>query len=176
MLDVTRTAMPGIGLSIPQLIERKAEPYVAFRIGGKMSELPQFAPPYIDRTREWLRTHGVEPGGAAFFRYHSFNHDGTVELEVGRTTPERVAAEDGVVSGELPAGRYACATCTGPYDRLYDAFCMLNGWISARELVADRKQGGSGVGIACQLEIYRIGPMDVSDPAQLQTDILIKLT
>ncbi|MCG6857892.1 MAG: GyrI-like domain-containing protein [Salaquimonas sp.] len=174
MLPVTETAMPGIGLSIPQVIEREAEPCLAFRTGGAMTDLPQFAPPYFGKLHEWMASHGVT-AGTHFFRYHRFGNDGGVELDVGSTVNHPVEASGGVIADEIPAGRYAFATYTGPYDRLHDAFCMLNGWIGARSLKADAQHEPDGHRPACQLEIYRIGPMDRDDPAKFETDILIKL-
>jgi DNA gyrase inhibitor GyrI len=174
MLAVTETAMDGIGLSIPHVVERPATPSLAYRISGKMSELPQFAPPYFGKLHEWMTSHGVAPG-LHFFRYRRFGNDGDVELDVGNAIAVTVDASDGVTADPIPAGRYAFATYTGPYDRLYDAFAMLNGWISARGLKADARSGPDGQHMACQIEFYRISPRDTPDPARHETDILIKL-
>ena len=85
------------------------------------------------------------------------------------------AGSGGVVADAIPAGRYACATYTGPYDRLYDAFLMLNGWMRGRGLEPDARHDHAGEQLACQLEIYRVTPMEEKDPARLVTELLIKL-
>ena len=41
MLAATETAMPGVGLSIPQVVEREATPYLAIKASGAMRDLPQ---------------------------------------------------------------------------------------------------------------------------------------
>lgn len=174
MLPVTETALPGAGLSIPQVIEREAEAYLACRAGGAMRDLPRFAPPHFARLHEWMAGRGIRPG-AGFFRYRRFGGDGGVELDVGNLVDRAIEPADGVVADELPAGRYAFATYRGPYDRLYDATCMLHGWIRARGLAPVETRNVDGVAPGCQLEIYRVGPMDADDPSGYETDLYIQI-
>ncbi len=184
MLPVTETALPGIDLSIPQVIERDAEPYLAFCAAGAMRDLPQFAPPLLPKLHAWMAGRGMAPG-PTLFRYRSFSHDGGVELDVGALTVGKLTGgeqagspqtdSEEVVAGELPAGRYAFATYAGPYDRLYDAFCMLNGWFRARGLSAVENASGSGHAPGGQFEIYRVGPSDTDDPVRYRTDLFILL-
>ncbi|MCU0790909.1 MAG: hypothetical protein MUE79_07655, partial [Nitratireductor sp.] len=61
MLDVTRTGMRGIGLSIPQVIERSGEPYLAIAVKGPMASLPQFAPPKFGELHQWMAERGIAP-------------------------------------------------------------------------------------------------------------------
>ncbi|GIL03284.1 MAG: DNA gyrase inhibitor [Alphaproteobacteria bacterium] len=170
MLAITETAMPGIGLSIPAVIEREAVPYLAIRASGPMRELVRFAPPVFHRLHGWMREHGVA-GRDGFFRYRRFGADGTVELDVGTTTAAAASGGGEVIADMLPAGRYAAATYAGPYDRLYDAFAMLNGWMAARGLAAARAGGEIG----CQVEIYRVSPAQTEDASKWETDILVLL-
>lgn len=175
MLDVTNTAHEGAGLSTPCVIDRAAQPYVALPAAGSMAELPRFAPQRLPELHEWMRDNAVVSGMEGFFRYREFGNDGSVRLEVGTTTPGPVAASGEVIADALPAGRYAFATHTGSYDRLYDAFLMLDGWIRGRGLTPDGERGPEGVRPACQIEIYRVSPMDTDDAGQWQTDLLVKL-
>ena len=48
---------------------------------------------------------------------------------------------------------------------------MLEGWMRGRGLEPAGEPGEP----ACQLEIYRVSPMDESDPAKLVTELLVKL-
>jgi effector-binding domain-containing protein len=171
MLAVTQTGMAGIGLSIPQLIERDGEPYLAVAASGPMTDLPTFAPPKFGELHTFMGERGIAPAGPGFFRYRSFDDKGNVTLEAGSPVAAGTAGGGRVTSGVLPAGRYVAATYTGPYDRLYDAFLMLNGWMRGRGLEPDGKPGEPG----CQLEIYRVTPMDEADSARLVTELLIKL-
>ena len=117
MLSVDRTALDGAGLSIPGLVNRKAEPYLAIPAKGPMMDLPNFAPPLFPRLHQWMTERNVQSGMSAFFRYRCFSGP-DVELEIGTTTREPAAGGGEVIAGELPAGRYAHAVHTGPYDRL----------------------------------------------------------
>ena len=68
------------------------------------------------------------------------------------------------------------ATLTGPYDRLYDAFCMVSGWLRGRGLSVDEVCSSGSRFPAAQAEIYRITAVDCDDPAFWKTDLLPKLT
>lgn len=175
MLDVTETAHDGCALSIPQVNRIEALPYLAIRVSGPMTLLPEFAPPRLPELHSWMAVNGKSNGGKAFFRYLGFGPGGTVDLEVGTTTLRPETGGGNVIAGEIPAGSYACATHSGPYDRLHDSFLMLNGWMRGRGLVPDDTHGKDGERLACQLEIYRVSPAQESDPANWQTDLMIRL-
>ncbi|MBZ0162605.1 MAG: GyrI-like domain-containing protein [Notoacmeibacter sp.] len=170
MLAVTETAFDGAHLSVPQVVTRKEEPYVAIAVSGPMTDMPAFAPQKFPVLHEWMGRNGIA-GGAGFFRYRRFRDDGAVEMEVATTTREPVAGEGEVPSSALPGGRYAIATFTGPYDRLHDAMCMLNGWIAGRGLAP----AGEPDRPDCQVEIYRVSPADTDDPAQWVTELRVKI-
>jgi effector-binding domain-containing protein len=171
MLDVTKTGLRGIGLSIPQVIERADEPYLAIAASGPMVSLPQFAPPKFGELYAFMAGRGVSPAGPGFFRYRCFDEWGNVEVEAGSPVAPGTAGDGNVIAATLPAGSYAAATYTGPYDRLFDAVLMLEGWMRGRGLEPDGEPGRPG----CQLEIYRVSPMDESDPARLVTELLVRL-
>ncbi len=170
MLDVTKTAAHGIAISIPAVVTRKAAPYLAIAAKGMMHELPQFAPPRFAALHAWMHGKGIEPQSGVF-RYKRFGADGSVELDVATQTHHAQTGGGEVIAGELPAGRYATATYTGPYDRLYDAFSMLNGWVEARGLSVAGAPGAP----QCQAEIYRVSPAQTGDAAKWETDLLLKL-
>jgi effector-binding domain-containing protein len=170
MLPATRTAGEGIALSVPQVEKRKAQPYVAVAVTGPMAKLPQFAPPKIGELAAKLAAAGVVPAGPAFFRYRKFSGD-RVELEIAFPVAAKAPEIAGAIKASLPAGRYACATFAGPYDRLFDAMCMLNGWIEGRGLAPAGRPGQP----ECQVERYRVSPMDTQAAAEWRTDLLVRL-
>ena len=170
MLADTQTAMPGIGISIPVVVERPAQPYLALRAEGRMHDLPVFAPPKFADLHDAMRQRAIHAGDG-FFRYRRFTADGGVELDVGTCTQQDEDGRGDIFCDKLPAGRYAFATYRGPYDRLYDAFAMLEGWIETRGLAP----AGSAGEPECQVEIYRISPAQTRDPLQWETDLLLKL-
>jgi len=174
MLSVEKTAREGVALSIPSVVTREAEPYLAIRTHGPMTKLPEFAPPLFPRLHQWMNDNAIASGTSGFFRYRRFC-GADVELEVGTTTLAPARGDGEVIAGELPAGRYAHAVHTGPYDRLYDAFLMLEGWMGGRGLTPAGQYGPDGARPDCQIEIYRVTPMQAEDPLRWKTDILIKL-
>ena len=171
MLQVTRTAGAGIALSVPGVVQRKAAPYLAIPVSGAMVDLPKFAPQKFMALNRWIGERQIAAAEFGFIRYRAFGKDGSVRLEVAMATNKKAKGEGEVVAGALPAGRYAMATLTGPYDRLYDAFCMLEGWIRGRGLKAAGKPGKP----ECQLELYRVSPATEADPAKWQTDLAVML-
>jgi len=175
LLDVSQTGLHGVSVSVPRVIERPAIDYVALAVSGPMKRLPEFAPPKIVELSDLMNRHGIAGGMPGFFRYRRFGADGSVELEVGTTATKAAPAIDGMVRGLLPAGRYAAATLFGPYDRLYDSFLMLHGWMEGRGLQSSGKHDDGGSLPECQMELYRISPIQQSEPALFETDILIKL-
>jgi effector-binding domain-containing protein len=170
MLAVNETALPGIGLSIPSVTVRTAAPYLAIAVSGDMRELPQFGPGTLGELHQYLGANGIA-AGHGLFRYKRFDERGGVELDVAALVTQSAKGGGAVIASELPAGRYATATYTGPHDRLYDAFSMLTGWLAARGLTSAGEPGAP----TCQAEIYRISPAEVNDPMQWQTDLLILL-
>ena len=110
MLAVTETGMAGIGLSIPQVIEREGGPYLAIAVHGPMTALPLFAPPKFGELHAFIGKRGIKPAGPKFFRYRSFDHEGDVTLGAGLPVAADTTADAGdVVADMLPAGHYAAA-------------------------------------------------------------------
>jgi len=67
----------------------------------------------------------------------------------------------------LPAGRYACTTHVGPYERLGDAWARLMGeWLP---------KSGHRIADGMSYEIYRNTPMDVPR-SELRTELYVPLT
>ncbi|MCB1383492.1 MAG: GyrI-like domain-containing protein [Notoacmeibacter sp.] len=174
MLTGTRTAVDEAHLTVPQVEMLEERPYAAIRVQGKMVDLPEFAPPKFADLYGWLEKRGIT-GGAGFFRYLGFTADGGVDLEVGALLDAPVAGDGIVTSGTLPAGRHIGATYTGHYDRLFDAFCMMSGWLRGHGLEADESITEDGRSPAAQIEIYRVTPNDTPEPASWKTEILLKL-
>ena len=174
MLPVTKTAFDGASLSIPQVVTLPERRYVAIKAKGKMSELPSFAPPLFPELHGWMAAKGVQ-GKTGFFRYLAFGDDGSVEMEVATLTDGPLEASGRVTASALPQGRYASATYSGPYDRLYDAFCMLSGWVDGRGLPIAETRNGGMQRHEVQAELYHVSPADSPDPAQWRTELLIKL-
>jgi effector-binding domain-containing protein len=68
-------------------------------------------------------------------------------------------SEGRFVAGELPGGRYASLTHTGPYHELHDANMTLDDWVRAQGLdLAGRMTDAKTLVGATRLEIYHKDP------------------
>jgi len=112
---------------------------------------------------------GAQMTGAPFARYHHFGSD-RVDLEIGAPIAFVPAGlqpvsgmPDGVIgASSLPGGIAAVAVHTGPYDTLPDTYDAMSGWMAAEGHAA-----GSG-----PWEVYLADPGQVSDPADLETEVV----
>ena len=114
---------------------------------------------------------GVVPAGPAFARYNSHPTD-TVDIEAGFAVSEPYegasevsVGEDGVVAGELPAGRVATATLRGGYDLLSAAWPEMIGWVMSQ---------GEHPG-EVSWEVYVTEPTPDADPAAMITELYCTL-
>lgn len=160
-------------LTLPQIIERSDQPYVAVRrrvtvpfgheVDGAFSEL-----------KRWLSIGRIETAGAAFFKYDLVAMP-DLEIEFGFPTKERVAGGEGVMSGVLPAGKYASIRYQGPYSNLMEVNAVLIGWAEHKKLRWDVRSTAAGDAFACRLEIYETDPSQEPDPNQWWTTVAIRL-
>lgn len=154
-------------LSEPKIIERPAQPYAAIRLEVMQDDIPAVAPPLIGRILDWVARHG-EQAGPVFFNYTTMPPDRPLAMEVGAPLAAPVAADGEVFVGTLPAGRYASATWTGPYDQLREAHMALYDWLAGQHLPMQAEPH-------TLLEIYHTDPDELPDPATWVTEIAFKL-
>lgn len=164
-------------LTLPAVVERKAQPFVAVRARVSMDDMV----PSIDRSftmlHGWLGENGIEPVGAAFFKYNLVDMAGIMEIDFAVPVSKPVAVGDGgeVAAGLLPAGRYAQVTWTGPYQHLLDVNALLVAWIRENGLVCDVEETPAGDRFGARIEVYENNPQEVDDPRDLVTTVAIKL-
>jgi effector-binding domain-containing protein len=103
----------------------------------------------------WLDTNAFTDVGPAFLRLHVIDMDGPMGLEVGVATPGRVAGDDRVRPGVLPAGDYATLTYR---DHARRANKALLDWIGARGIELDRDEVPEGDRFGCRYEAYVTDP------------------
>jgi effector-binding domain-containing protein len=164
-------------LTLPEIVERPAQAYVAVRARVAMVDMV----PAIDRSfatlHGWLGAKGIDPSGAAFFKYNLIDMAGLLEIEFAAPVevPVAVGPDDVVLAGTLPAGRYAQVTWTGPYDALVDVNAVLIGWGKEKRIAWDMVATPEGDRFASRVEIYENNPMEVEDAKDLVTTVAIKL-
>ena len=160
-------------LSAPEIVVRPDQPFAAIRIELNRLEIPERAPPLHGEVAAWLQQRGIEPTGSPFFNYTGMGPGEWLEMEVGFPTAAPAPAEGRVITGSIPAGRFAILRYTGPYDGLYDANMALGEWLAAQSLVPGG--GAPGRYAAAHLEVYETDPTSVPDPANWITDVLFRV-
>jgi effector-binding domain-containing protein len=174
MSGLPTTEGPTAMMTESQIIERPAQPYVALRrtVGIPFGDVVDAALPKLWR---WLETHGVEPAGPPFFKYNLIKMPDRLESDFGVPLATPPAVDDEVVTGTLPAGRYATLTFHGPYDKLPAANGALIDWTTEKKLEFDAKSTSEGERFVCRFESYTNDPREVPDPANWETVLYYRL-
>jgi len=161
-------------LTLPKLVEREAQPYVAMR---RMVKLPfnDVVDATLPKLWRWIGDHHVEPAGPPFIKYNVIDMASKLEIEFGAPTATVLPADAEVVTGTLPAGRYATLTYHGPYNDLMEVNAVLIGWANLHQYAFDMQPTPKGDRFACRLEIYPNDPREVPDPRDWETVLAFKL-
>ncbi|NIK57637.1 GyrI-like domain-containing protein [Kribbella shirazensis] len=153
-----------------EIVELGERPYVALRGKVAMGGIPAFA----DRLRDvvdWLAAREIAPNDAPFFKYDVVDMEAGLVLEIGFPVDDLHSGEGEIVTGVLPAGRYATATHHGHPDGLMAATRDLLAWAEEKGLEWD----AYGDRWTARLEIYRSDPREVPDLNDWDTDLQFKL-
>jgi len=160
--------------SAPEIVTRAAQPYAAIRTRMTMAELPGLGP-RLGEVFAWLGGHGLAPAGPPFFKYNVI--DMMRELEVEAGVPVATAADGGgeVISGVLPAGRYATVRHVGHPSELMGATKALLDWAAGQGLTWDMTPGEGGDRWGCRLEISLTDPSLEPDMSKWVTQLAFRL-
>ena len=161
--------------SAPEIETRAEQPYVAIRTQVTMEDLGTVVPPLNQQVFAWLGEHGAAPAGAPFWKYNVIDMAGKLEVEAGAPVVAAVAGDGRVVSGMLPAGRYATLTHVGHPSELMAATRALLDWAAAQGLTWDMSPGANGERWGCRLEIYLTDPSQEPDMSKWVTQLAFKL-
>ncbi len=160
-------------LTLPKVVERQAQPYVAVR---RRVTIPfgDIVGPAMGALFDAIAANGLEPDGPVFFKYNIVNMP---DLEIDFAVPVAApfAGDDVLVGGVVPAGRYAELTYWGHYDNLIDANAVLIGWAKQREIAWDSTTGADGEHFVARLESYPNSPEEEPDPEKWETTVRIKV-
>lgn len=158
----------------PEITQRAQQPYVAIRAHVTMSQLGEVAH-RLGEVFGWLAAHDLRPAGPPFFRYNVIDMERQLEVEVGVPVTTVVDAEDQVISGVLPAGRYATVVHVGPPDALEGATAALLDWAAERGLEWDMTPGDDGDRWGSRLEFYLTDPDQQPDMTKWETQLAFRL-
>lgn len=157
----------------PSIVERAAQPYVAIR---RQVNIPfgSVATKTMKQLAKVIKAQGIQGTGAAIFKYDIVKMP-ELEIEFGFEVETPQATSGELISGTLPAGRYAELTFVGPYRHLYKVNGALIDWSRDNGLVFDSHPEADGEHFASRVEFYLNGPDDEPDPDRLKTVVAIKL-
>jgi effector-binding domain-containing protein len=163
-------------MSAPEIVTRAEQPYVAIRGHVSMAELGAFAV----RTGEvfaWLGSRGLTPAGPPFLKYNVIDMMRQLEVENGvpLTAPADATGDGEVISGLLPAGRYATVTHVGHPSELAGATKALLDWAAGQGLTWDMSPGETGERWGSRLEFYLTDPREEPDMSKWITQLAFKL-
>jgi effector-binding domain-containing protein len=161
--------------SAPEIVTRPEQPYAAIRVRVSMADLAAVVPPLNQEVFVWLEKQGTPPAGAPFGKYNVIDMAAKLEIEAGVPVAAAVAGDDRVVSGVLPAGRYATLTHVGHPSELMAATGALLDWAAAQGLTWDMSPGVNGERWACRLETYLTDPSQEPDMSKWVTQLAFKL-
>jgi effector-binding domain-containing protein len=161
-------------LTLPKIVDRPAQPYVAIRRTVKLP-FGEVIDTTLPKLWTWIGDHRVEPAGPPFFKYNRIDMATELEIEFGAPTTTLLQPDDLVVTGTLPAGKYATLTYHGHYDKLVEVTGVLLGWAMERGLKFDMEATPQGDVFASRLEIYPNDPREVTNPDDWETVLMFKL-
>ena len=162
-------------LGEPQVIERAAQPYVAIRSEVTMQTLGTKLAPLFPQVFGWLDGRQTPPSGPPFWKYNLIDMDRSLEVEVGVPVAAEMDGDQRVISGLLPAGRYASLRYTGHPDGLLDATGFLLDWARQQHLTWDVSEGPDGDRWGARLEIYETDPAVEPDMTKWTTRLAFRL-
>lgn len=157
----------------PSVVERSAQPYAAIKAFVTMETLGQVLPPLCPEVHTWLDGAGVAITGDPFFKFNVIDMARGLEVEVGFPVGRPVAGDDRVLTGVLPAGRYATVTYRGSPDGLMGATAALLEWGAKEGIEWDVSQTPAGEKWGARLEIYETDPP--ADMAEWTTELAFRL-
>ena len=158
----------------PEIIERAEQPYVAIRAEVTMQQLAGLGQ-RLGEVFGWLAAHGLAPAGPPFFRYNVIDMERQLEVEAGVPVAAVVRDSDQLISGVLPAGRYATAIHVGHPDGLVGAVAGLLDWAAGQGLQWDVQETADGDRWGRRLEIYLTDPGEQPDLSKWETQLAFRL-
>ena len=163
-------------LAAPEVIERPAQPYVGIKARVTMQTLSTTLPALHGHVFRWLRQRRIPATGHPFWKYNIIDMDRGLDVEVGVPVAASVDGDEQVVSGVLPAGRYASLRYTGHPNGLLDATAFLLEWAGQQHLTWDLSHGPDGERWGARLEIYETDPATEPDMTKWTTQLAFRLS
>jgi effector-binding domain-containing protein len=134
--------------------------------------------PFAGRTGEvfaWLGVRGLDPAGPPFLKYNVIDMMRQLQVEAGVPVAVPAGSDGEVISGVLPAGRYATVTHVGHPSELLGVTKALLDWAAGQGLTWDMSPGEDGDRWGSRLEIYLTDPREEPDMSKWVTQLAFRL-
>ncbi len=158
-------------LSEPTIVEREEQPYAGVGATVRLRAIGEAFPWMMGELAAGLARLGVAPTGPPFLRYNVIDMEGDLQIELGIPVAAPIPADEGLIAGVLPPGRYASVIHTGPYDALMGANAALQAWADREGLRWGVVETPVGDRWDSRLEIYLTDPEAEPDPATWRTEV-----
>ncbi len=159
----------------PRIETRAEQPYAAVKARVTMATLGTVVPPLNQEVFAWLGERGVAPAGPPFWKYDLIDMSGMLEVEAGVAVAAAVAGDGRVLSGVLPAGRYATVVHVGHPGELAGVTAGLLDWAAGQGLTWDMSPDEDGERWGSRLEIYLTDPRQEPDMSKWATQLAFRL-
>jgi len=156
----------------PKVEYRPEQHYAAIR-----AQVPipfgSLIPPLNREVTAWLADRGMKPSGASIIRYFTTDMSQKLDIEVGWLVAEAVPGDERVISGVIPAGRYAVLMYTGSYwgKGIYKATVALLDWAEKNHITWKKTIIDDVEWWDSRNEYYLTDPNEEPDPKKWQTEL-----
>jgi effector-binding domain-containing protein len=156
----------------PKIVQRPEMHFAAVRLQVPIP-FGKFIPPAVDEVHTWLAGKRLESPGAPFIRYLTTDMSRKLDIEVGWPVASPVDGDERIVTGTIPAGRYAVMIYTGSFrgKGLYKATSVLLSWAEENQISWQKSEIDGVEWWAARFEHYLTDPVEVPDPAKWETEL-----
>ena len=146
-----------------ELKEQDPQPVLSVRARGPVGELPKILGQAYGAIARYLGELEEQPVGPPFAAYYNMDMQ-DLDMEIGFPVARALPGKDEIQASEIPGGKAAICTHTGPYSEIEPTYNALFAWIDTN------KYEVTGV----VYEMYLNDPAE-TPPEELQTRIFVPL-
>lgn len=166
--DVESINEPVVGM-------RAERPYVSIPIEVTLKEWEK-VDALVEELFTWLGKKGVQPNGAPFFRYLVIGDAKCkFQLEIGVPIVSPMFGDDRVITGTIPAGKYATLVHIGHPDSISSSFKVLEEWAKDHDIEWDIQMKGDKEVWGGRFEYYLTDPVIEPDLEKWSIEIGYKI-
>lgn len=154
---------------------RAEQPYVSIPIELTLKEWEK-ANTLVGEIFAWLGEKEVQPSGAPFFRYLVIGDtEKKFKLEVGVPITSPMFGDERVITGTIPAGKYATLVHIGHPDCIGNSFTVLEEWAKDHDIEWDNQMEGEEELWGGRFEYYLTDPAVEPNLEKWSTEIAYKI-